>query len=515
MNKQNFKKYFAIIFSCLLLFILQNNSEKTSAAIYENRIQDMNVTQLKSTPGDITQCFPGFGWKWTYGPTLPNVATKIEEELNSENITAGVVALSYGEEDSCGNFRLYSIDLRLELNEHLIEKTISKQEAIPKIRSIIEHSRIQNLGNVQLIWQNSGEIMPLGQDETFTVFSEKSYDKFDKENINDQAYSFHLPLISNNFSSPEIIRKKIYVIVYDPILSNGNLLSDYLGWRDHNELTQQTIDFFYETSGGSLIYELADFEEVNTWPTKIDGFQYTESEYLAAYAGETPYHSPDWVDYDLIVNSPLFNICEKANQGIIDEVWIYNGPGFGFYESRLVGPNAYWYNSPPIDGQNSCERLIPIMGPNPERELDCAVHNFGHRMESAMVTVYGSWEQNRITHNWENFALVDYLSPDYYYSGCGNIHFAPNSTSDYDYGNTTQADSICDDFFNYPNLGSPLITKSPVSCDSWNCDHIGYLRYWFRHIPSFPGCSPDNKANNWWKYFSEPELPLDPSSPCD
>ncbi len=51
------------------------------------------------------------------------------------------------------------------------------------------------------------------------------------------------------------------------------------------------------------------------------------------------------------------------------------------------------YNSPEVPGENSCERLVPIMGQIPERELDCATHNFSHRMESAMRQVYGSWEQ--------------------------------------------------------------------------------------------------------------------------
>ncbi|WP_322488133.1 hypothetical protein [Chloroflexus sp.] len=64
-----------------------------------------------------------------------------------------------------------------------------------------------------------------------------------------------------------------------------------------------------------------------------------------------------------IVNSPAFDICGKANRGEIDEVWIYNGPYFGFFESSLVGPNAFRYNSPPVAMPHTCNRLIPIMGP--------------------------------------------------------------------------------------------------------------------------------------------------------
>lgn len=516
MYKKNIRRAILIfiLFSCLLI-VFQNNPENTYAATLEKDNQELILSPTGSISQDSTNCYPGTGWRWTFGPTLPAIANRIEDELYSKNISAKVVAQSYGEEDSCGNFNLYTIDLKLNIDDSQLDRIIDQQEVLNKIRTVIEDYGIPSLGNVQVTLKRSGETILLKQDEFSSTYAEESNENFVQQVNNDQPYTNFLPLVLHNFSSPEIIRKKVYIIVYDPILSNGEYLSEYLNWWDHNQLTQETIDFFYETSGESLIYEVADFTLVNTWPTKIDGFQYTETEYLAAYQGETQYHSPDWVDYNLIVNSPLFNICEKANEGKIDEVWIYNGPGFGFYESTLVGPNAYWYNSPQVPGENTCERIIPIMGPSPERALDCAIHNFGHRMESSMLKVYGSWEQNRISHNWEKFALVDYLSPDYSYSGCGNIHYTPNSVSDYDYGNTALAYSTCEDFYNYPNLGNPSTTTEPVTCDLWGCDHLGYLRYWFLHIPSFGGCGPDSKANNWWKYFSNPELALNPSFPCE
>ena len=266
----------------------------------------------------------------------------------------------------------------------------------------------------------------------------------------------------------------MYVVVYDPLLSNGQLLSEYLNWAKHTEQTQDTINFFQQASNGKLLYTVVDTTIITSgWPEKIDGFQYTEAEYLAVIAGQSPPHSPDNVDYNKIVNDPNLDICGRVNRGEIDEVWIYNGPYFGFYESTLVGPGAYWYNSPPVPGPHSCNRLIPIMGPSPER-TGLTGHGEGHRMESTMSRVYGSWQQNRTDHNWERFALVDALSPNYSYSGCGNIHFPPNGTSDYDYSNSSVANTNCDDFNNYPNLGDPAITVKPVSCATWGCDHFGY-----------------------------------------
>lgn len=330
-----------------------------------------------------------------------------------------------------------------------------------------------------------------------------------------EAYRVFLPAVVRSYDSSEFLRRRVYVIVYDPLLSNGQYLSDYLGWNEHSILTQQTIDFFRQASRGRLNYEVVYTTIVTDgWPIKVDKFRYTEEEYLAVINGQSPPHEPDTVDYNAIVNSPELDICGKANRGEIDEVWIYNGPYFGFYESTLVGPGAYWYNSPPVPGPHDCNRLIPIMGPSPERGLDCAIHNFGHRMEATMTKVYGSWEQNRTAHNWERFALVKALSPDYSYSGCGNIHYPPNGTSNYDYGNTSGVPSNCDDFVHYPNLGDPAETVRPVTCAEWGCTEVGYLAYWFSHLPSNDGCGPDGVANDWWTYFTDPALALTPSAPC-
>jgi len=316
--------------------------------------------------------------------------------------------------------------------------------------------------------------------------------------------------------APGVLDKKVYVIVYDPILNSGQKLSAYLHWNDHTILTQGTIDLFKQASNNKMNYTVVETTIVTDgWPETTDGFRYTEAQYLAVLNGQIPPPTTSMVSYNKIVNSPTFDICGKANRGEIDEVWIYNGPYFGFYESTLVGPGAYWYNSPPVPGPYTCNRLIPIMGPSPERGLDCAVENFGHRTESTMVQVYGSWQQNRTSHNWEKFALVKALSPNYSYSGCGNIHYPPNGTSDYDYSNSATVMSNCSDFVNYPNLSDPLTVLQPVTCSAWNCSHVDYFRYWFSHFPSNAGCGPDNVANNWWRYFAEPARASDPHSACE
>lgn len=312
---------------------------------------------------------------------------------------------------------------------------------------------------------------------------------------------------------PPVHQKKVYVIAYNPTLSNGNSLSQHLGWNEHAALTRQTVEFFRQASGQRLEYTVVLTTVVTDhWPVLLDGYQYTETTYLAAIGGAPP-PSMAGVDYNAIVNSPQFDICGKANRGEIDEVWIYNGPFFGFWESTLVGPGAYWYNSVPVPGPHNCQRLVPIMGPSPERGLAEAVHNFGHRTESALMQVYGSWQQNRTLHNWDRFALTRAKSPGYGYSGCGDVHFPPNGASDYDYGNAATAQTYCADFENYPDLTDPP-PLLPVTCAAWGCSHEGYLAYWFSHLPRQAGCGPDQLASDWWVYVVSPERALDPASLC-
>lgn len=315
-------------------------------------------------------------------------------------------------------------------------------------------------------------------------------------------------------AAPNAMTKRVFVVVYDPILSNGQTISQYMNWAHHADMTQETINLFRAASRGKLEYVVSDtIVLTDGWPEKLDGFRYTEQEYLAVISGQAPPHMPDTVNYNRIVNDPRLDICGKANRGEIDEVWIYNGPFFGFWESTLVGPGAYWYNSPPVPGPHTCNRMIPIMGPSPERP-DQTGHGEGHRMEATMTQVYGSWQQNRTEHNWDRFALVKAQSPDYSYSGCGSIHYPPNGTSAYDYSNAGVVNSNCDDFANYPNLGDPAAAVRPVSCSAWSCTHHGYMLFWFSHLPHFSGCGPDQVANDWWQYFANPELALDPSAIC-
>lgn len=489
----------AVVMICLLGLISSGKQVQSSRAPDQSSpfmgLESYRpVSEIQSPLVTVQPCRPGEGWQWTSGDFLPDVANEAEQALQRNGFVSTVTARSFGEIDSCGFYRASAVDFVVELQTRGIAlRGLGRDHTNRSIREVLERVTSLRLGVVQIEYPDGEQVVLRPPTR-----------------LKDRAVS-----ASDGGSSASTVTRKVYVVVYDPILSNGQYLSDYLRWNEHTELTSGTIEFFAQASGGGIEFQIAQtIVLTDGWPEKIDGFRYTEQEYLAAIRGQAPWHYPDAVNYNKIVNDPRLDICGKVNRGEIDEVWIYNGPGFGFYESTLVGPGAYWFNSPPVPGPYTCNRLVPIMGPSPERGLDCAIENFGHRTEATMTQAYGSWQQNRTTHNWERFALVKALSPNYLYSGCGNVHYPPNGVSDYDYGNPSAVNTTCDDFINYPNLGEPSTVWRPVTCSAWSCDHLLYFDYWFRHLPQNSGCGPDHVANDWWQYFADPVLALDPPNAC-
>ncbi len=441
---------------------------------------------------EAKKCRSGTEWVWTSGPSQPATALKAQAALHAKGISASVAAYGFGEKDSCGAFELFAVDYEITL-KGAVPRTAAARKTLGKnIRSTLAKTTKPQLGNVR-VKDGSGETVDFSQPPNPAT----------------------LDTATASLSAAEAAsNKKVYLLIYDPILSNGQKLHEKMGWGSSTVLTQQVMNSFLSASRGQLGYSLAYTTEItDEWPLHTDGYRYTEAEYLYAYSHRAP-HLPDSADYDAIIADPRFDICGKLNAGEIDELWIYAMPYAGLYESRLVGPNAYGYNSPPVDLTHGCSKLLPIMGLNYERGLPEAMHSFGHRMEASMTYIYGGWEENRTKTGWDRFGLVKAQSPDYSYSGCGSVHFPPNGTAHYDYSNPGSTLTNCDDFSNYPNLSDPLQVAVPVTCTTWNCSQYEFLMYWYGHLPQNLGCAADRVANDWWPYFADPNLALYPTLNC-
>lgn len=305
-----------------------------------------------------------------------------------------------------------------------------------------------------------------------------------------------------NQPSPNRINSKIFLLIFNPIIeSQGNKkLTQVKSWNNPDSLTNSFINSIRSSSEDTVKYSIAQKEEIDAIPVKADGFAYTDESYLNCLNNSTTCHQPDLANYQKFIAD--YGICEKLNSGEINELWVWGGPYFGYWEANLAGPNAFWYNSPPT-ANTSCNKLLPIMGFSYERGEAEMFEDLSHRVEATMTKVYGGWSADEAT-AWNQFTLLDVDKPGR--GGCGNAHNAVNAQSNngYDRENTRSVPSICDDFFNYPNLTG---TTKNISCSAWGCTTLGYHKWWFAHLPRAQGQN-DGKLNNWWEYLITPQRAL-------
>ncbi|HEX2990634.1 MAG TPA: hypothetical protein VHO49_08135, partial [Anaerolineales bacterium] len=182
----------------------------------------------------------------------------------------------------------------------------------------------------------------------------------------------------------------------------------------------------------------------------------------------------------------------------IDEVWIFNFPHAGFYESIMAGPGAFWCNAPPLKHTEASGRRFVIMGFSYERGVGEMLENLGHRVESIMHKTFERLEG--ADNLWERFCRYDKISPGN--AALGNVHFAPNSDRDYDWNNPSTVLSECDDWlYNFPNF---MGVKRAVTASDWgNGDTRRHHRWWLNHLPKTAG-RRNGIHNNWWQYIMNP-----------
>ncbi|MFZ0389794.1 MAG: T9SS type A sorting domain-containing protein [Calditrichia bacterium] len=302
---------------------------------------------------------------------------------------------------------------------------------------------------------------------------------------------------------------KVALVIQDPVIdsTNNKRIHQLWGWGNPSQLISQIQDEFYMTSGGVINFQVVETHNDGALFTRIDSVLMTMDTLAYFYnpANNALYgHTPGKLqylaenlnlvkfDYNYMVD--YYDFDTKRNNGDIDEIWVYAPPFGGMYESQLMGPGAFWYNSPPL-AHPGLNKLLSVMGWNYERGVAEALHSFGHRTESALVQAFGRWDVHNPDPNpWEIFTRIDMEFPDS--AHVGNIHFPANGTSDYDYSNPSSVITYADNWKRYPYL---LDQKRVISCTEWQCTHIGYMRWWLSHLPKYEGIY-EGVLNNWWFY---------------
>ncbi|MFQ3662666.1 MAG: hypothetical protein SNJ69_09770 [Chloroflexaceae bacterium] len=307
------------------------------------------------------------------------------------------------------------------------------------------------------------------------------------------------PVVPERPAAVAPIDLRVAMIVHDPVLESrgGRRLHQHFGWHDPDALARQYIADLHTCSGGIARYVIVEHHVVDGYPVKIDGFVYDDEHYLACWARRGGFHQPDAADYSRLLDE--FAIAPKVLTGEIDEVWLFAFPYAGYYESHMAGAGAFWCNSPPLAGSERCDRRFVVMGFNYERDVGCMLENFGHRVESIMAHVYRGHRSER--NLWERFTRYDLTHPGR--AECGNVHFAPNSRADYDWGNPRPVVCYADAWYHFPDLSAPprMLDASEWGGGDMRLHHL----WWLAHLPRAAG-ETDGVLNNWWAYVLRPEL---------
>ncbi|GAB4573743.1 MAG: hypothetical protein Fur0017_28230 [Anaerolineales bacterium] len=297
----------------------------------------------------------------------------------------------------------------------------------------------------------------------------------------------------------QVIRSKVLVIVYDPVMdaASGVKLSKHMKWKDTSDLLTGFILDMLDVSEGMARYEIVERIDVNEFPAKVDGFRYTPQTYLDVWNRTSAPHMPQEVNYATILKQ--FNILNRVARNEIDEVWIFGFPHAGFYESTMGGPGAFWCNAPPLANTSASKRRFVVMGFSYERGIGEMFESYGHRAESIMEKTFSKLTGD--ANLWKRFIRYEKVAPGK--SACGNIHFAPNSQVDYDWGNKTPVQSECYDWLlNFPNFKGDIRT---VDSTEWGGGEIrAHHKWWFSHFPHVAG-RKNGIHNNWWQYVVSPQ----------
>lgn len=296
------------------------------------------------------------------------------------------------------------------------------------------------------------------------------------------------------------VHPRVLMVVNDPPIpaEGGRRLTEVFRWNDPERLAAGCIDDLRACSGGYLRYEIVGRIDSDDWPPRTDGFRYDADSFIEDWRARRPRRT-----YQLTIDYPerirQFDLEGRLRRDEFDEVWFFSFPYSGDYESSMAGPGAFWCNAPPVHGTSHHRKRWVIMAFNYERDVDCMLENFGHRVESIMKQVYHRHGEGR--NMWRRFIRHEKTNPGR--SECGNVHFAPNSERDYDWGNRRPVLSYCDDWLTYPALPRRI---REVDCSEWgNGDMRLHHLWWLSHLPRGAG-ETEGVSDNWWRYVADPNL---------
>jgi hypothetical protein len=299
-------------------------------------------------------------------------------------------------------------------------------------------------------------------------------------------------------------RVNVLVISFDPVLkTRQNLkLHQYMKWSDPWKLTDKMVEDARVCSGGYLDYRVVEKIDYDGFTTFRDGFAYTEETFLEMWEKDRKKANQGMTSFKWLFEK--FDLAAKIQAQNIREIWLWGAPYMQWDELHWKTPgdkvpyptdNPWFYRPYDIPDVG---RTIWIMGWNYERGEGEMLESYCHRIESVLALTVGRgvWDPVRSRENvWNRFTRVDKDFPGE--SEVGSVHYAPNSRSDYDWGNTNAVWTYADDWLTYPKLRQKKLYHA--TSGSWE-GIVGHHRWWMKHLPANAGVT-EGFFNNWWQYI--------------
>jgi len=295
---------------------------------------------------------------------------------------------------------------------------------------------------------------------------------------------------------------KVLELKYFPLDANGNL--DSVETRVTATLSQIRTKVSQLSSGLEQGMELAStYVKQQGIGGYLDYQKVASFEYLEAVPRSTQF--PPFANHFTMLNR--VNICNYVDNLGVRDVWIW------MYHTDVVAPNesnmsmgrvsSSWFNHGTYgDISNSyqqndlpvCNNTYVVYNFSYERQVAEAIHNYGHQQERLL-----NYADSTLFSQWVN----PYGSGVGSTRACGNVHNPPNSTSDYNYANTTLVTSRCSDW----RPDGTGATES-VSCSKWTCtgdSQKAFLTWWFQRIPGRGTTLVRNgvRLRNWNEFLAD------------
>ncbi len=177
--------------------------------------------------------------------------------------------------------------------------------------------------------------------------------------------------------------KKAIAVLFDPLDKQPPI----------DDLMRGYIEDLRNASGGQVSFTLLPTILTNIFPPLLLGQRYTKEEYQAALAdGRKAFHTgPNqflMLDYEKVLRD--LQLLEMVRAKKVDEVWLWGGGYFGFWESILGGWGAFPCNSPGVIPHTAFLPRFAVMGFNYERGVGEMLESFSHRVESTLARKFNS-----------------------------------------------------------------------------------------------------------------------------